>query len=275
VCAPAPDSCPTGYQCAADQHCWRHPLTTALDGGLDATVETLPDMGGAPDDLAVMTPADQSQSAPADMATPPECPSNALFCDGFESGAIATKWTTTYISPASAGQTLTVGNGQHHTGSLALHAAASYSADSWSLAQYNWAGTQAPLALRFWARPASALANRGMVARVLNHNDTHGYQIGGSPSGNWTISENLGTDHDSTVAVTTNAWTCLELVIPSSGEVQLFVNGGSTPAIHFTPATPGETYDELHVGVEWAPASVPVDVWIDDVALSSSALPCP
>jgi hypothetical protein len=57
--------------------------------------------------------------------------------------------------------------------------------------------------------------------------------------------------------------------------VSLFVNGATTAAVHFTPISPGESYDELHVGVEWAPANIPVDVWIDDVALATSRLPCP
>jgi hypothetical protein len=268
ACAPAPYVCPPGYQCAADQRCWRHPASLGDGGSGDDAAVDVGDLATSSGDAA----------APAgDLALPVyvACPSGALFCDGFESGNIATRWTSTFVSPAGAGQTLAIGAAQVYAGSLALHGASSYASDSWSLAQYNWSGVTAPLTLRLWVRPVSALVSRGMVARVLDHGDTHGFQIGGSPGGNWTISENLGTDHDSTTAVATGVWTCLELVIPTSGEVQLFVNGAGTPAVHFTPLSPGELYDELHVGVEWAPANVPVDVWVDDVAMATTRLPCP
>jgi hypothetical protein len=69
-------------------------------------------------------------------------------------------------------------------------------------------------------------------------------------------------------------WTCLELVVPTSGNISLYINGAATPAINFTPLN-HEPYDTIHAGVEWAPQGVPVDVWVDEVALNTSRLPCP
>jgi hypothetical protein len=279
-CSAEPDRCPPGYRCAADQHCWRG-QSTGADSGPAGDAGPQPD-GGVAEDLAV-PPADLAgDAAPPPVGpdlmpvmAPSFCPTGALFCGGFESGSITPEWTSTYVQP-NVGQTLAVGGGQVHSGSFALRGAASSSSDSWALAQYDWAGTKAPLTLRMWVRPTSALTKHGMVARVLNRASGHGFQVGASVGGaNWTVAENLSTDHDSTVAIATGSWSCFELVIPASGEVKLFVNGSTTAAVHFTPASTGDSYDELHGGVEWAPAGIPVDVWIDDIVMATTRLPCP
>jgi hypothetical protein len=303
LCGTAPNVCPSGYQCAADQHCWRSPAlgSTGFDLGgsgasQDLSVDTLD--ASVPTDGPPATSTDMSVAAggSTDMATkpivdlavtPPDmtfvfnyCPAGTIFCDNFETDTVTTvnagsKWTTTFVQPANSGQTLATGTTQKHDGTHALHAASSLNADSWSTLEYTTKAATA-LTMRMFVWPTVALVNRGEVARIFNVADTKGYQVGASTDGKWFIAQNLdgSVDKVSTVPITTAAWTCLELVIPTSGNVQLFVNGAQ--ALSFAPSSPDTNgYDTMHAGVEWAPANVPVDVWIDQVTLGTGRLPCP
>ncbi len=307
LCGAAPNICPSGYTCAADQHCWKSPPV----GGGDlsgVTFDLSPDtrdLSAAPgDDLSAPTGStdmamtvnppvvDMAMTKPSpDLATtPPDmtvvfnyCPAGTIFCDDFENDTIAINaagdWTDTFVMPANGGQTLATGTAQKHDGTHALHAAANNTgADSWSTIEYKLTTPQSSLAMRMFVYPAANLNNRGEVMRIFSVADTtsNGYQVGGAADGKWFISDSLGgsADHESSVSVATGAWTCLELVVPATGNVSLYINGAATPAINFAPLK-HEPYDTIHSGVEWAPQGIPVDVWIDEVALNTSRLPCP
>lgn len=308
VCGAAPNICPSGYVCAADQHCWKTPPIGGSDMGssydLSIALNGGDDMSALPgDDLSVslstdmahgLDPVDMAQPKPvADLATPPPppdlapafnyCPSGTIFCDNFENDTIAINtagnWSDTFVQPANDGQTLATGTTQKHDGTHALHAAANDgNANSWATIEYKLVTPQTSLAMRWFVFPVANLTNRGEVARIFSVADTNnnGFQVGGAADGKWFISDSLGgsPDHESSVSVTTGAWTCLELVVPATGNVQLYINGSTTPAISFAPLN-HEPYDTIHAGVEWAPQGVPVDIWTDEVALNTSRLPCP
>jgi hypothetical protein len=208
---------------------------------------------------------DMAQPKPMpDLATPPDmvpafnyCPSGTIFCDNFENDTIAINtagdWSDTFVMPTNGGQTL-------------------------ATIEYKLTTAQTSLAMRMFVFPAATLTNRGEVMRIFSRADTNnnGFQVGGAADGKWFISDSLGgsADHESSVSVASGVWTCLELVVPATGNISLYINGASTPAINFTPLN-HEAYDTIHAGVEWAPQGVPVDVWTDEVALNTSRLPCP
>ena len=232
----------------------------------------------------------QPKPSPDLATTPPDmtvvfnyCPAGTIFCDNFENDTIAINtagnWSDTFVMPTNGGQTLATGTTQHNDGTHALHAAANNTgADSWSTIEYKLVTAQTSLAMRMFVFPVANLVNRGEVMRIFSRADTNnnGFQVGSAADGKWFISDSLGgsADHESSVSVTTGAWTCLELVVPATGNVQLYINGSATPAISFAPLN-HEPYDTIHAGVEWAPQGVPVDIWTDEVALNTSRLPCP
>jgi hypothetical protein len=214
LCGPAPNVCPSGYQCGADQHCWRMPpvggvtndlagtsadLSVNDNGGLDLSTPPLPgdDMTATPpppNDLSVshdlsmvsVPIVDMAQPKPGpDLATPPDmtvvfnyCPSGSVFCDNFESDTIsitnAGNWTDTYVMPTNGGQTLATGTTEKHDGTHALHAAANNGADSWATLEYRLTSPAAALSLRMFVWPTTTLTNRGEVARLFSNTDVDG-----------------------------------------------------------------------------------------------------
>jgi hypothetical protein len=255
VCAQPPDECPPGYACAADHTC-RRPAVNGPDLGID---NPQPDLSG---------PADFAMSR-ADLGI--VCPAGALLCDDFETGNFD-RWSFAFLGPPHPSKILKVDSTEAHAGTHALHASVdNANEDSYLYVGWQFAPKSAPLALRMWVKPVKPLNATGMVTRLLN--GTNGFQIGGDASGNWFVAQDIGASPEvhSTAPVATNQWTCLELVVDTN--VQIFLDDSVSPIIDFTPSHP-VSYSELHVGVEWAPKGVPVDVWIDDVAYGTSRIHC-
>jgi hypothetical protein len=268
VCGQPPDECPPGYACAADHTC-RRPIVMNppdLGAGSDGDVNQPTDMRRPPADLTPPPP-------PADLAI--VCPAGAFMCDDFETGDL-NRWSGTFLGPPHPSKILKDDTGQSHSPTHALHAAVDSSTeDSFLYVGSTYATPKsAPLALRMWVKPLKALNNSGMITRLFNIQNTFGFQIGGDVNGNWFIAQDLGTSPfgNSSIPIGINQWTCVELVITGSA-VQLFLDDSVSPAIDMVPKNP-TAYTDLHVGVEWAPKGVPVDVWIDDVAFGTSRLHC-
>src|ERR1700761_7676396 len=81
LCGPAPNVCPSGYTCAADQHCWKVPPIggTDMNGGAFAlAISTTPEVdlaAPAGSDLAMTLSTDMAQPVnPVDMAQPKPIP---------------------------------------------------------------------------------------------------------------------------------------------------------------------------------------------------------
>jgi hypothetical protein len=197
------------------------------------------------------------------------CAGSAFFCDDFETGDVS-RWTTTVQSDSS--DLLTVDGTHVHSGANALHAAAAAtSGPGESFVEYKWNGS-ASLAVRLWVYTATALSDVDIVLAL--YRGVHGFSIGGSPDGNWVMTEDqqASPDHHTTVPVHLRKWTCVELVL-QGGRAQLFFDDSDTAAVDVAPVHP-VSYNELHAGVEWAPSPRQAEVWIDDVAVGPSRLHC-
>jgi hypothetical protein len=256
TCAAPPNECPPGYACGPDKTCRR---PSVMNGSTD--------MAAGGDDLR----------APADLALPPNsdlaivCPPGGLYCDDFETGNFD-RWTAEFLGPPHPSKILKNDTTEVHAGTHALHAAVDNTTDnSYLYVAWQFAAMNPPLALRMWVKPMKALSKSGMVTRLLN--GANGFQVGGDNNGYWFVAQDIGTSPEahSTTPIGLSQWTCLELVVNS--RVQVFVDDSVSPIIDFVPAHP-VAYNEVHVGVEWAPQGVPVDVWIDDVAFGTSRLHC-
>jgi hypothetical protein len=204
--------------------------------------------------------------------------SSALFCEDFENGFEASQWT----DMTQVGGTATIESAPEHVhwGAHSLHlssdAAAVDSSNTtiaWRRAGASWPATIYVRGFLFWAAP---LASNNVTNNIeLENSDrSSGFVLYSGSVFGWT---NFGTSVTRTTpsVPATGAWTCVEWLIASSGDVAVWVDGGKIPALEDT-STPVFPITELDVGLLFQHTSPEpaMDVWIDDVVVNDQPIGC-
>jgi hypothetical protein len=128
-------------------------------------------------------------------------------------------------------------------------------------------------AFLFWAAP---LASNNVTNNIeLENSDrSQGFVLYSGSVFGWT---NFGSNVTRTTpsVPATGAWTCVEWLIGSSGDVAVWVDGGKIPALEDT-STPVFPITELDVGLlfEHTSPEPAMDVWIDDVVVNDQPIGC-
>lgn len=111
--------------------------------------------------------------------------------------------------------------------------------------------------------PPYAGLSLGMGASVIGSYSTI--------SGDWVSNDTLTVPYDT--------WTCLELhvaISDTAGSIEVYENGtlgASTTGIDTLPAT---GFTSFSIGIDYTDAAQPpLELWLDEVALSRTRLPCP
>jgi hypothetical protein len=234
------------------------------DGGVDLAGV---DLAGA--DLAM------PDLAAADLAENRHCPIDAIFCDDFESGDTS-HWTSNSAKPAGIAS-FTV-DGTHALGKFAFDGQSLATSTTSTDAEVEidpTLGSPSLLSARFYVYAESYPGGYALFYSAFGGTgDNFGYAVGVDGSQNWVITQDQANSPDlhSTLAMTYNAWHCVELVVDYGGnKIELDVDG---TAVIMTQPTMLTVPNVIYGGLPRAPSGVASRIWFDDFALASHRIGC-
>jgi hypothetical protein len=229
------------------------------------------------------------------VAQPTDCPGNFLLCDGFEgSTSLSSVWDQN-VSPAGEGLTLQIDGQQHHTGSQALHIHVPALANSTYVQDdihETFTFPNAVLYFRAWyyVTQLPGVDNVGIMVFPSTENGGNGsggLAFGQSPGALFDGESNTGGYDTKNVSTTSKmpvgTWTCLEMLVDTtyaspntSGSMQVWQDTSAQSASDpdMTGIARLQSLYAAHFGVAFAPPSVAFDLYIDDVAIDTSYIPC-
>jgi len=268
-CAPG-NVCPSGFYCAADQHCWR-PGSGPVGTG-DLAIPSGGDLGAALSDL----------SGPGDLAhgasTCSGLGGSVLFCDGFENPLTLSGW-----SVAASNGTPSRDTSRSFRGSSSLHShidgapamagpvALLHRSDLFPIAGTVYA--------RVWAYFTSGLP--ASFEQFLNFadNGSTGYSVA-TDTGKVTLDDYAGGVYvGSATLMPLDRWTCIQFEIQqtagASGTIQIRVDGqllSDLPQMATTTVAVN-----LSVGLDFYgnTAVIPqYDAWFDELIIDNKPTSC-
>lgn len=206
----------------------------------------------------------------------PERPGTA-FCDGFEDPDLK-RWAY----PVTTNGTVTLSTAHAHSGTTSLLAKTGPPAEG---TQARWASTalaqqkSGDAWLRFydWV-PGSVVVTEhfsvGIMSEVEEPYD--GFELRILPSlTDLNTSDGVFTG---TVEFPRDRWVCVELHVfidPIAGIYEAFLDGALTARSTPVNTVPADGFTAAEVGVHYAPRNQgPVEVYVDDVAVGTSRIPC-
>jgi hypothetical protein len=213
-------------------------------------------------------------SGPASLC--PEQP-GTIFCDGFEDPTFS-RWAFNVVSNGTLTQSTTrfrsgAGSLRATTGAASMGNAARYATDTLAsqkagdiwLRYYYYVPSSTVVTSHFSAGVISEIVPPyfGFALLVLPTR----VEIGAS-----------GTFYQGTVTFPRDRWTCVELHVqidPTAGIFEAYLDG--TLAVRSSPTNtlPTDGYTSAEVGIHYADASQgPVEVYVDDVSVANTRLPC-
>lgn len=217
----------------------------------------------------------------ADLSVPDGgviCPTTALMCDDFENGL--GKWIT---DPS-----VSIDGTRFHFGS---HAAKVHvTGDDGGSYTQTFFGHPLPTTWPVYVRayiyvPSSSATHPGSLIYMQTSLNL-GVVIFGYGT-HWGLgSQNLGAGEqaaqpDSTLAVTTDTWTCVEWLIDAShpnadgGQERVAFGGVDDPSLHVTEVHLSDADSVLFGWAGQLLESEAVDVWFDDIAIAHTPMGCP
>lgn len=294
--------CAAGWTCnEREDVCVRGTPDAAMDAGSDGALpdarpdappprDAGPEDGGPPDadrddggapDAGTDAGSDAgSDAGEADAGRPDsECDgtlSDAIFCDGFDDASGFTAW--------SGGTSETDGNVSRVTdpvyrGSGALRAETTATAGDAFLRSGSLTTVgSGPYWLRFYAYfPASSPLSHADVAAIYSStSSTDSAVFVYTDTARLWIGE-TETTVTSTDTLPRDTWTCFQVrlaVSDTDGEAELFMDGTSLGSVA-TDTRPGSGYDGLAAGITYsADSQEPTVVYLDEIAVGTSPLPC-
>jgi len=267
----APDgACPSGFYCAADQHCWRNG-----SGPLDVDLA----VPGSGDDLA-MTPI--ADLATFDMAPMPStCGSlggSVLFCDGFESTLLISGWTV-----ANSNGTASRDTTRFYRGGASLHSHINGAAVGAAPVALVHRADKFPIGPTLYAR-VWVYFTTGLPAsfeQFLNFadNGSTGYSVA-TDTGKVTLDDYAGSVYNSSAtAMPLDRWACVQFEIQqtagASGAIHVRVDGtllSDLPQMATTTIAVN-----LSLGLDFYGNTVAIpayDAWFDELILDNKPTTC-
>jgi hypothetical protein len=245
------------------------------DGGDDesdaGTIDTRPDAGA--------TEVPDAGNLDAGPVTSPLCPERpgVAFCDGFEDPDF-TRWEY----PVENNGTLTRSTAHAHSGMTSLLAttgppAAGTEARWATIALANQKSGDAWMRFYNWV-PGTVVVTQHFSVGVMSEivMPYRGFELRIRPS---VVDINASdTVFPGTLEFPRDRWVCVELHVlihPSAGIYEAYLDGMlavRSPPVNTLPA---DGFTAAEVGVHYAdPAQGPVEVYVDDVAVGTSRIPC-
>jgi hypothetical protein len=223
--------------------------------------------GGAP-------PADVGAAdTPPDLGGGPRCPADVVVCDGFEAADL----NPAVWSPfAQAGAALTIDATRAARGnrSVRLHVdARSTEPAGLHTGPISAAGLPNPVYVRFFLFMPEPVASFGGAFVALDNDANQGV------SADWNATRVTleGASDDPEIAGPPHGrWTCMlvEARTGSPGELSLFIDGASTPALSSPLGSPIVLQRVMFAISPDGSATQPVDLWIDEVLVSRNPIGC-
>ena len=247
------------------------------DAGVDAGTP-IDDAGGPADARAdAGAPLDAGVDAGVDAGGEPGClgaPDDVIFCDGFEDAALSA-WPVRFGSDPVGRVTDRV-----HSGTGALHATGP-PGDILGVEVRGLSDPGTDLWVRAWVYVEDVPATRNFQFLFVGEATDPYYGIGfginstGTP---YVYANTLMTGFNADVVMPEDRWVCIGAHIAisdSAGSIEVFVDGAPrhvTAGIDTRAAGP---YTQLGVGITWSYAmGTQPAVWVDDVAMARSPIPC-
>jgi len=216
-----------------------------------------------------------------------DCPGSFLLCDGFESGTIdPTRWASpncTAMTGMDIGTTA-------HSGSHSLHVHVSQITDT-SYATCTLKTNMASIFgsttmyFRIWVYPtANAGTTQSIITALSTANGSASGSMGLDSTGDFRVGvANAAANNyvsTSTRTISTNAWTCIELEIDTNyamhanGLLAAWDDTSGTADPQLAGAAELQPLFAALFGLSLNGPSAAVDLYIDDIAISSTYVPC-
>jgi hypothetical protein len=260
---------------------------TVLDGGSqEGGAAGSGDGGDDESDAGVIPPTDAGIDPPPDAGKPdggtvisPLCPERpgVAFCDGFEDPDF-TRWEY----PVENNGTLTRSTAHAHSGTTSLLATTGPPAPG---TEARWATTalanqkSGDAWLRFYDwLPGTVVVTQHFSVGVMSEivMPYRGFELRIRPS--FVDINATDTTFSGTLEFPRDRWVCVELHVlihPSAGIYEAYLDGMlavRSPPVNTLPA---DGFTAAEVGVHYAdPGQGPVEVYVDDVAVGTSRIPC-
>lgn len=270
-------------------------------------------MSGASGDVGGSAGAPSGGTSGNAGATGAVCPETALFCDDFEDHALAQPPGAPWRMSVNDGSSISVDEVQAFSGTQAAHVnatlGAAYRRGYMALDQGSPANIFPAAAQEMYGRSMMYLQ---AIPGVMSHwtfiqgegpsaDGTHNalYRYGGQHQNGAQLMANYETttnavstdcwDHSASV-MPTATWTCVEWRFAvATNEMQFWLNGTELTDIHVTQQGEGcvgnslngqwiapPAFETLYLGWEhYQLPTNPIDLWIDDVVISTERVGCP
>jgi hypothetical protein len=217
-----------------------------------------------------------------------DCPGSFLLCDGFESDSIdPTRWTSPDCTAAMT--SMDVGTIAHR-GSYSLHVHVSQITDtSYASCTLKTSMTSifasTPMYFRAWIYPtANAGATQSIITALSTANGSASGSMGLDSTGVFRVGvANAAANNyvnTSTRIISTNAWTCIELEIDTNyathpnGLLAAWDDTSGTADPQLGGTAELQPLFAALFGLSLNGPSAAVDLYIDDVAISNTYIPC-
>jgi hypothetical protein len=274
-CAPG-DVCPSGFYCAADEHCWQNGTGPVADGGeLDLAMPAV-------DDLASASPTDLTTMMMADLAPAPStCASlggTVRFCDGFENAIAGSGWTV-----AASNGTATRDTTRAYRGVASLHSHISgapvMAAPVALLHRSDLFPIAGTLYARVWVYFTSGLpANFEQLLNFADNGST-GYSVA-TDHGKVTLDDYAAAVYQSSATLMPlDRWACVQFEIQqqagATGNIRIRVDGQLLSDLPQTATTTIAVNVSLGLDFYGNSDAIPVyDAWFDELIIDSNPTTC-
>jgi hypothetical protein len=258
-CAPSTRICPSGFYCAADDHCWRNgsgPPAGMSDGDL-----ATPPLDLAAADLSVI---------PSNCAS-----SSALLCESFESPLMG--WSQSVTNGTAARDTTRAYRG---TSSLRAHvsASAAMTGPSANIAETRTFPVAGTLYVRMWAFFPSGLPTDFNQFFVVADNGNSGISLATANGyfvlNNFTVPKYY---HQSSTPVPLDRWVCIQFDAPQAGgAIHVAIDGTPMSDLGQTLA-PVPAISEAAFGSSFYNNTNPIpdyDAWFDEIIVDNKPTTC-
>jgi hypothetical protein len=263
-------------------------LTAAADAAanLDAPVR---DTGGEGDSSSDVVSAEAATDAPIEVSGDgaSSCPGSDLLCDGFESATFdSTKWDPPDCTTMTSMDIGAIA----HRGSHSLHVHVSQITDT-SFANCTLKTKQTsifastPMYFRAWVYlTADAGVTQSIITVLSTANGSASGSMGLDSTGQFIVGvANAAANnyvHTSASAISANSWTCIELEIDTNyathpnGMLAAWDDTSGTADPQLAGAAELQPLFASMYGLSLNGPSSAVDLYIDDVAISNTYIPC-
>jgi hypothetical protein len=245
--------------------------------GRDASPDSGSDLLDAATGMSDAGMSDAAQDDDAGNDDPVSCPAHALFCDDFEDPTFS-RWSY----PVKTNGTLTQSTTRARTGLGSLRATTGAAAAG-NEARYATSVLAKQKSGDIWLRyyyylPSTVTVTTHFSAGVMSEiiQPYWGFALLVRPSRVDLTS--MAGPFQGTLSFPRDRWVCVELHVrihPSTGVFEGYLDGALAVSSTPTNTLPADGFTNAEVGIHYAEAGQgPVEVYVDDVVIAKTRVPC-